>query len=110
MEISFRSTKLQKACSDAKGRRKKFGMRCGDLLGRRLDDLRAALNLEQMRHLPGRCHELKGDRKGQLAIDLEHPKRLIFEPVKHADSSSRTLEWSEVTEVVIMEVVNYHRK
>lgn len=25
---------------------------------------------------PARCHELKGDRAGQLSVDLKHPYRL----------------------------------
>ena len=27
----------------------------------------------------GRCHPLKGDRKGEYAMDLVHPYRLVFE-------------------------------
>ena len=27
----------------------------------------------------GRCHPLKGDRKGEDAMDLVHPYRLVFE-------------------------------
>lgn len=26
----------------------------------------------------GRCHELEGNRKGQFAMDLVHPYRLVF--------------------------------
>jgi hypothetical protein len=29
----------------------------------RLDDLQAAANLQEFKTLPGRCHELKGERK-----------------------------------------------
>lgn len=50
------------------------------VIRRRLDDLSAAENLEAMGSLPGRCHELKGDRGGQLSLDLENPFRLIFVP------------------------------
>ena len=32
----------------------------------------------------GRCHPLKGDRKGEYAMDLVHPYRLVFE--KEGDS------------------------
>ena len=31
----------------------------------------------------GRCHALKGNRKGQYAVDLEHPYRLVF--TKHGN-------------------------
>lgn len=29
----------------------------------------------------GRCHQLKGNRKGQYAMDLIHPYRLVFEQI-----------------------------
>ena len=29
---------------------------------------------------PFRRHELKGEMKGQFAVDIEHPMRLIFVP------------------------------
>jgi proteic killer suppression protein len=78
---------------------------------RRLDDLRAADNLEVIRPpFPGRCHELKGDRAGQLAIDAKHPFRLIFrpahDPIPHKDDGG--LDWSQVTSICILEVVDYH--
>lgn len=41
--------------------------------------MRAAPTLEAMRNLPGRCHELRGNRGGQLSIDLDGPYRLLFE-------------------------------
>lgn len=78
---------------------------------RRLDDLRAADNLEVIRPpFPGRCHELKGDRAGQLAVDVKHPFRLIFrpahDPIPHKDDGG--LDWSQVTSICILEVVDYH--
>ncbi len=80
------------------------------LLRRRLDDLKAAQTLEVMRNLPGRCHELKGDRAGQLSLDLDGPYRLLFAaanmPVpRKADGG---LDWTQVTAVVLAGVVNTH--
>lgn len=77
---------------------------------RRLDDLRAVSSLEEMRHLPGRCHELKGNRAGQLSLDLDHPYRLIFEPAhepmpRKADGG---LDWSATTAVIIIGVEDTH--
>lgn len=59
---------------------RKLGTIRADLFGQRLDDLRAAVTLEDVRYLPGNYHELKGDRKGQWACDLDQPYRLIFQP------------------------------
>jgi proteic killer suppression protein len=62
-----------------------------------------------MRFLPAaRCHELKGDRRGQLAVDLTHPHRLLFTPVDAKEREDGGLDWTSVTAVVIEEIVDYH--
>lgn len=63
-----------------------------------------------MRGLPGRCHELKADRQGQLAIELHGGKRLILAP-NHDPVPCKPdggLDWARVTCVTIIEVVDYH--
>ncbi|WP_419934156.1 killer suppression protein [Candidatus Palauibacter sp.] len=77
---------------------------------RRLDDLRAADNLEVMRGLPGRCHELRGQRAGVLSLDLHHPYRLLFEPAdepvpRKVDGG---LDWGRVVAVRILGVEDTH--
>lgn len=77
----------------------------------RLSELEAADTLEDMRHLPGvRCHELTGDRKGQLSLSLSHPYRLIITPEDReaARKPDGGLEWTKVDAVVIEEIVDYH--
>ena len=44
-----------------------------------------------------RCHPLSNNRKGQYAVDLVHPYRLVFE--KHGN---------EIQIAHIMEIVDYH--
>ncbi len=46
----------------------------------RIDEIDASETVEEMVqcHI-GRCHYLTGNRKGQYAMDLIHPQRLIFE-------------------------------
>jgi len=91
--------------------KKAFGEQRAKALKKRLDDLDAAITLSDMRHLPGHCHELVGDRKGHLALDLDQPYRLIFEP---ADDPVPTredggLEWTQVRVIRILEIgVDYH--
>jgi len=59
-----------------------YGSRCAKLIRRRLDELRVANSLQDIRTLPqARCHELKGNHAGKLSVDLEHPYRLLFRPV-----------------------------
>jgi proteic killer suppression protein len=81
------------------------------LLRRRLDQFRAAENLEVLRLLPQvRCHELKGDRAGTLAVDLDHPYRLIFEPANNPVSRKPDggLNWTAITVIRVLCVEDYH--
>lgn len=110
MEVAF-ARKVAKICNQEKEMRAKLGDRNAELLKRRLAELKASDALEDFRKLPAaRCHELKGDRKGELAIDLVHPKRLIFipdhEPIPTKPDGG--LDWSAVTSVLITEIVDYH--
>ena len=80
------------------------------LIRRRLDDLRAAGVLEVMRNLPGRCHELKGERTGQLSLDLDGPYRLLFQPAHNPapQKPDGGLDWTQVVSVVLVGVVDTH--
>jgi len=109
MDIIFKSKKLEALCNSDTAMRKAYGARLAKVLRRRLDDLRAAPDLQMMKALPGRCHELTGDRSGQLALDLEHPKRLVFEPSNEISPiKDRALNWAGITEIKIVEIVDYH--
>ena len=45
----------------------------------RINLIKKARDLAEIKRLPGlRCHELKGKRKGQYAVDLTGFYRLIF--------------------------------
>jgi plasmid maintenance system killer protein len=111
MEISFNSRKLEKLCNSQKVMRAQLGDRCAKVLQQRLAEINAADTLEDLEKVPGaRCHELKGNRKGQLAVDLVHPKRLVFVP-DHDPVPNRPdggLDWAQVTRVLVTEVVDYH--
>lgn len=77
-----------------------------------MKQLQAADTLADMRLLPGRCHELRGDRAGELAVSLDGPYRLIFQPANDPIPTlpDGGLDWSQVTAICIIEVVNYHGK
>ncbi len=110
MEITFKNKKFEKICNSEKESVKAYGRNCARRLGARLDDLMAAANLGVLRALPGRCHELKGDRKGQLSLDLEHPLRLIFEPA-NSDMKLKEdggLDWNSVNAIKILGVEDTH--
>ncbi|NLF68785.1 MAG: killer suppression protein [Candidatus Anammoximicrobium sp.] len=110
MQIWIASRKLAKLFNSQEEMRAKLGPRCAQLLQQRLEELQAAATLEDMGALPtARCHEMKANRKSQLALDLDRVRWLVFEPVhrpvpsKHDDR----LDWSMVTEIVIREVIDH---
>ena len=110
MEITFRTNKLAKLCNETRRAVAELGPIQAKRLRQRLDDLQAAHDLAVMRSLPGRCHELVADRKGQLSVDLQHPYRLIFvsahtlAPLKPDGG----LDWLAVTSIEIIEIVDTH--
>ena len=111
VELTFATPRVQRLFESEKELRRAHGDRCAKKLASRLADLRAATTLEEFRRLPGRCHELDGERQGQLALELEGGKRLIFAPsgsdVHRADGG---LDWKLVEGVRVVEVVDYHRR
>lgn len=112
MEIFFKSRNLEKVASNPRKCQKEFGERRAELFLRRLQQLYRAINLEDVRNLPGNYHELSGDRKGQWACDLDQPYRLVFEPHERpipTDEDGKYI-WIEIKEVEITEIVNYHGK
>ena len=63
-----------------------------------------------MRNLPGRCHELLGDLKGVLSIDLVHPQRLLFVPqeVPPPKKPDGGLDWTRVEAIEITSIEDTH--
>ena len=110
MELSFASRKLKQLCESEKELRKAYGSNGAKKAMRRLSDLRAAATLEDMRNLPGRIHELSGDRDGQLAIDLAAGWRLIVAPTngwptEKAEGGTRL---AAIDAVAVLEITDYH--
>lgn len=111
MEITFTSRKLQKVCNSEKEIRARFGKPLAERLQQRLAELKAAETLEDIRRLPSaRCHELSQNRKGQLAVDVVHPKRLIFEPDHNPvpRKPDGGLDWPHVTRIRVIDIIDYH--
>ena len=110
LDIRFKNDKFRKECNEQKALVKSHGPKRARLIQRRLDDLTAAETLEVMRVLPGRCHELKADREGQLSIDLDGPYRLIFTPAHNPLPKKQDggIDWSKITAITILEIVDTH--
>lgn len=109
MEIEFDDKRFEQECKDSRALVRRFGERNARVLRRRLDDLDAAESLEDLRNLPGRCHELLGNRSGQISLDLVHPLRLSF--VSATEGSRRPdggLDWSAIKAIKILRVEDTH--
>ena len=104
MEVKFKSNKLKKYCENTSELCKKGGDIMANKIVQRINELNAANCLFDIYCLPQtRLHPLKGKRKGQLAVDLKHPYRLVIEPLNGAIS-----DYSTITEIVIIEITDYH--
>lgn len=110
MEILFRDERLRRRCNQEKERRRAWGTERAKQIGKRLDDLHAAPDLEAMRHSAGRCEELTGDRTGQLSLRIDANYRLLFEPANDPvpRRTDGGLDWSKVTAIRILGVEDYH--
>lgn len=111
MDILFRSNRDQKTFSQDKELVRAFGKNDATRIRARLDDLRAAATLADISHLPpARCHELVGDRVGQLSVDVSRNDRLLFEPYHDPipQKPDGGLDWSQVTAILILGVEDTH--
>ena len=110
MDILLRERKFEKQCNQQTELVRAQGGRRAQLIRARLDALRAATCLEDLRNVPGRLHELKGNRKGQLSYDLDHPYRLIFMPDHKPLPSTEDggMDWRRVTAVRILGIEDTH--
>lgn len=112
MIIYFRARKLQKVCNNAKLSKKELGHEMARKLQQRLMELKAASCLDDISRVPPpRCHQLSGNRNGQLSVDLKHPRRLYFIPANDPipETEDGGLDWRKVTEIEIIEIFDPHK-
>jgi len=110
VNISFSHKKLEKWANDYSKGVANMGQRSADVYQKRLGLMRSANTLEDLRHAPGRFHELTGDRKGQWACDLDHPYRLVFEPHEQPipTNAHGGYDWSAIRGIEVIEIIDYH--
>lgn len=110
MEIQFANRKLERVLNEQKRLVQEYGSRA-KLIRQRLDELRAADSLAVMRTLPSAdCHPLTGNRKGQYAVNVGHPFRMVFLPINDPlpEREHGGLDEAKVTIIEIQEIVDYH--
>ena len=79
MKIRFRTRKLEKCYTHHREAEQAYGKVVARKLIQQVNVIKHAKNIEELKQLPGlRCHELKGNRKGQWAVKLTGYFRLIF--------------------------------
>lgn len=110
VDVLFITEKLQKQLSSQRDLQRKWGDAGAKRITLRLQQLAAAVTLEDMRQLPGRCHELSGDRDGELAVDVHQGHRLVFQPTldPFPEKDDGGLDWRQVESITVTEIVDYH--
>lgn len=112
MEITFNDKKLAKIVNDDRKLDQKMGKVRAEKIKLRLNQLRDANTLEDVRYLAGNFHELTDNRKGQWACDLDQPYRLIFTPHENPIPVNPHGQyiWIEIKGVEVIEIINYHKE
>jgi proteic killer suppression protein len=111
LDIAFRTRKLEKTFNSVGELQKAYGARMAKAIMIRLAVLKAARTLALVPTTPpDRRHQLRGDRDEQFAVDLVHPRRLVFEPnhdpLPRKDDGGIDVE--QVTAITIIDVIDYH--
>lgn len=111
MDIAFTNHLLHKCANDHRYAHRKLGPQRAKKYLLRLQQLRAAACLADLRNVPqASFHELTGDRKGEIACNVDHPYRLILVPVHDPIPRKEDggLDWDKVTAVTVTEITDYH--
>ena len=110
METLFKNEALRRDCCEARWMQRAWGEKRSKVLRRRLDQMAAAENLEQLRLVHSGTHELKGDRAGQISLDLDGGYRLLIEPANDPIplKSDGGLDWRLITAVRVLAVEDVH--
>lgn len=113
MDIGFAKKKTGRIFNSERLLVKAYGARQAEEIQDRYFVLRAAPTLAGVpTKPPERRHELKGQRKGEFAVDLVGPFRLIFkpnhDPVPRKEDGG--IDVARVTSITILGVEDYHGK
>ena len=106
MQVVYADKELARCAGDKAYAVRKMGQRRADAYMDRLNDLRGAATLEDLKGVPGRYHELTGNRAGQWACDLDQPYRLIFKSTNKGPAAQ--IVWANERIAKMLEIVNYH--
>ncbi len=98
LDIKYKTKKIEKVCTEPKTAERAYGAEMAAKIHQRIDEIKAADSVETMiKFHIGRCHPLSNNRKGQFAVDLVQPYRLVFEK-----------DGTNIRLVKVLEIVDYH--
>lgn len=113
IEISFASKKLAKTFNNRALLLKSYGQHRSKRITVIMTALRAANNLGYFGppySPPHRCHELTGNLKGKLSLDLDGPYRLLIEPAMEPLPTRKDggLNWDQITAIRVLRIEDTH--
>ena len=114
MIIEYKTPKLKAFLLNTKKMRGKYGPRAAENFQDQYSSPEAADNLAIYGMVERLCHELKGTRKFQLAVDLNESHgrgglRLVFEPIRPIPlKPDGGLDRNKVTGITILKIEDYH--
>ncbi len=98
LNIQYRTNSLEKVCTDYSKAQKKYSVDMANKIHQRISEIQSAISVEMLvRFSIGRCHQLTGNRKGEYAMDLVHPYRIVFEHIN-----------GKIEFVKIIKIEDYH--
>ena len=110
MQIVFASDRDKKIFESKSELTRRFGVDSAKKVKIRLDDLDAAVNLDDLRNAPGKWEELTGDRARQFSARLAGGLRLIVKPMLQPPPQrpGGGIDWRAIDGITVIEVVDYH--
>jgi toxin HigB-1 len=113
VKVSYKTNKLKDLLNTQKDLIRAFGKKVAKAVMVRHQLLKSSSTLQDLPHTPPvRCHALKGNRKGQYAMDTAAKSgfRIIFRPDHEPvpENKDGSVDRSQVTDVEVLDVINYH--
>jgi len=99
VELDYADRELERVCTDERYMQRKLGAQMAKALKLRIAELRYVTEMSDLLLGTGRWEELSENRQGQWSARITGNWRLIVEPKP-----------DEATTVVVIELVDYHRR
>jgi plasmid maintenance system killer protein len=103
MRVYHDNSKIRKAMNPA-GLEARYGVIGARKLGILVERFISATSMKDIAIMPQyRLHWLKGDLAEFMAMDLEHPYRLLARKINGSHD-----DWSSITQIALCKITDYH--